>query len=64
MAKKVREPVSLTLEEQRDQWERVRAQAEELRDRWERVRAQAEGWIKGAQQIATWAQQMKSEAMR
>jgi hypothetical protein len=50
MAKKVREPVSLTLEEQRDHWERVRAQAE--------------GWINRAQQIATWAQEMKSEAMR
>jgi hypothetical protein len=64
MAKKVRAPVSLTLEEQRDQWERVRAQAEELRDRWECVRAQAEGWINRAQQIATWAQEMKSEAIR
>jgi hypothetical protein len=50
MAKKLREPVSLTLEEQRDHWERVRAQAE--------------GWINGAQQISTWAQKMKSEAMR
>ena len=50
MAKKVREPVSLTLEEQRDHWERVCAQAE--------------GWINRAQQIATWAQEMKSEAMR
>ena len=64
MATKVREPVSLTLEEQRDHWERVCAQAEELRDCWERVRAHAEESINRAQQIVSWAQKLKSDAMR
>jgi hypothetical protein len=64
MATKVREPVSLTLEELRDHWERIRAHAEELRDRWERVRAHAEESINRARQIVSWAQEMKSEAMR